>query len=90
MQFQDGPHLLTVNVTVSNQQTFWFDQIQYYAPFARVSLNQSLLRIDSRDSEIQYSNGWNDANSNIDGDYTFTFSNGAALTYEFYGSSLVN
>ena len=25
-QFQDGPHLLTVNANVSNQQTFWFDQ----------------------------------------------------------------
>jgi hypothetical protein len=55
-QLQDGPHLLTVNANVSNQQTFWFDQIQY-APSASVSLNQSLLCIDSTDSAIQYSPG---------------------------------
>ena len=41
-------------VNVSNQQTFWFDQIQY-APSASASLNQSFLRIDSTDPAIQYS-----------------------------------
>ena len=57
-QFQDRPHLLTVNANVSNEQTFWFDQIQY-VPSASVSLNQSLLRIDASDLAIQYSNlGW--------------------------------
>lgn len=28
-EVSDGPHVITVNVTVSNQQTFWFDYIQY-------------------------------------------------------------
>ena len=91
---EDGPHVLTVNANVPNQQTFWFDQIQY-APSANVSLNQSFLRIDSSDPAIQYSRGlWNiDVGNPIN--YTSSLSvmnvtasaiNGAFLTYEFSGS----
>jgi hypothetical protein len=92
-QFQDGPHSLTVIANVSNQQTFWFDQIQY-APSASVSLNQQpLLRIDSSDPAIQYSpvNAWiNDVSSvfgtvNDDNDLIPSV-NGAMLTYNFSGS----
>ena len=93
-QFQDGPHLLTVKANVSNQQTFWFDQIQY-APSASVSLNQSLLRIDSSDSIIQYSSGWQSSDESIS--YTqfsqntsYTQIANATLTYQFSGSSLIN
>jgi signal transduction histidine kinase len=92
-QLQDGPHLLTVNANVGNEQTFWFDQIQY-APSANVSLNQSLLRIDPSDPAIQYSSGlWNIVGNPIN--YTSTLgkknvsssqANGAFLTYEFSGS----
>jgi hypothetical protein len=92
-QFQDGPHSLTVNVNVSNQQTFWVDQIQY-VPSASVSLNQSLLRIDSNDSAIQYSptDGW--VQNDLDGlessvghgNAMFTRTTGATLTYQFFGS----
>jgi hypothetical protein len=86
---QDGPHLLTVKANVSNQQqTFWFDQIQY-APSASVSLNQSLLRIDPRDSAIQYSSEWQHINYNgVDdtGNSSYTDTNGAVLTYQFSGS----
>ena len=97
-QFQDGPHSLTVKANVSNQQTFWFDQIQY-APSASVSLNQSLLRIDPRDSAIQYSpaGGWtlmnsdqfriitdDEINTGVNSSYTQT--TGATLTYQFFGS----
>jgi hypothetical protein len=96
-QFQDGPHSLTVNANVSNQQTFWFDQIQY-APSASVSLNQSLLRIDSFDAEIQYTPAgvWNTTSSNVIfnieefpgkfGNITSTQIYGANLTYRFSGS----
>jgi hypothetical protein len=89
--FQDGPHLLTVNANVSNQQTFWFDQIQY-APSASVSLNQSLLRIDSSDSAIQYSPGWTfmeqpiTYNSLEGWNYSLTSTTGATFTYQFSGS----
>jgi hypothetical protein len=97
-QFQDGPHSLTVNANVSNQQTFWFDHIQY-APSASVSLNQSFLRIDSNDSAIQYSpaGGWSTIQvfNNIfeiegfpmnEGNFTSTQITGANLTYLFSGS----
>ena len=88
-QFQDGPHLLTVKANVSNQQNFWFDKIQY-APSASVSLNQSILRIDSNDSVIQYSSGWQFSDESIS--YTqfsentsYTQITGATLTYQFFG-----
>jgi hypothetical protein len=82
-QFQDGPHVLTVKANVSNQQTFWFDQIQYN-PSASVSLNQSLLRIDSSDPVIQYSSGWQSLVQLINTSYTQVTA--AALTYQFTGS----
>ena len=92
-QFQDGSHLLTVKTNVSNQQNFWFDHIQY-APSASVSLNQSFLRIDSSDSIIQYSSGWQSSDESIS--YTqfsqntsYTQITGSTLTYQFFGSSLV-
>ena len=90
-QFQDGPHLLTVKANVSNQQTFWFDQIQY-APSASVSLNQSILRIDSSDSAIQYSSGWRLEGIPINSHAPFivnssiTQTSGDTLTYHFSGS----
>ena len=82
-QFQDGPHVLTVATNVSNQQTFWFDQIQY-DPSASVSLNQSLLRIDSSDPSLQYSSGWQSLVQLINTSYTQI--TGAELTYQFTGS----
>jgi hypothetical protein len=89
-QFSDGPHLLTVNANVSNQQTFWFDQIQY-APSASVSLNQSLLRIDSNDSAIQYSSGWQSeqlmiGTTQLYHTSKYTQTDGSTLTYQFSGS----
>ena len=91
-RYQIGPHLLTVKANVS-QQTFWLDQIRY-APSANVtvSLNQSLVRIDSNNSAIQYSPGWIFQDDPIS--YTTTqnpnisiaVNNGAFLTYEFTGS----
>jgi hypothetical protein len=89
-QFQDGPHLLTVTANVSNQQTFWFDHIQY-APSASVSINQSLLRIDSTDSAIQYSSGWQLSDepisySQFNENTSYTQITGATLKYQFSGS----
>ncbi|KAF8163683.1 hypothetical protein B0H34DRAFT_781303 [Crassisporium funariophilum] len=53
----DGPHVLTVNVTVAKAQTFWFDQIQY-VPSASVALDQQIILVDSLDPELQYGPGW--------------------------------
>jgi hypothetical protein len=82
-EFQDGPHVLTVKTNVSNQQTFWFDQIQYN-PSTSVSLNQSVLRIDSSDPVIQYSSGWQSLVQLINTSYTQITA--ASLTYQFTGS----
>ena len=91
-RFQDGPHLLTVKVNVSNQQTFWFDYIQY-TPLAStsVSLNQSLLLIDPSNSAIEYSPGWQSTASvfTIGPDnifQTLTHTTGSTLSYVFTGS----
>ena len=53
----DGPHVITVNVTLSNQQTFWFDYIQYL-PSPSMSLAKASLSIDADDSQLQYGAGW--------------------------------
>ena len=92
--FQDGPHMLTVNANVSNQQTFWFDQIQY-TPSASVQLlDQRFLYIDSGDSAIQYTSGWSPPGGSGSGlsytqgpvNGTSTNSPGSFLTYQFSGS----
>jgi hypothetical protein len=53
----DGPHVLTVNVTILKNQTFWFDNIQYL-PSASVPLNQAAIVVDNLDSQLQYGTGW--------------------------------
>ena len=96
--FQDGPHMLTVNANVSNQQTFWFDQIQY-TPSASVSLNQQLLYIDAGDPAIKYDGVWTRSafqlpmGPNTGSHYTQFLGNtsssnepGAVITYQFSGS----
>ncbi|KAF8802696.1 hypothetical protein BYT27DRAFT_7172525 [Phlegmacium glaucopus] len=82
-QLQDGPHVLSVRVKVVNEQTFWFDQIQYI-PSSNVSLDQSLLRIDSSDPTIQYSAAWQSGPDIVN----YTQIAGSSLTYEFSGISL--
>ena len=91
--FVDGHYILTVNVTVSNQQTFWFDQIRY-TPSASVPLNQQFLYIDSGDSAIQYNPGWVvltprtslNYSQNAAGNSTSTNTSGTTLSYQFSGS----
>ena len=79
-QLKDGPHVLTVKATVSNQQTFWFDQIQYL-PSSDVSLSQATLRIDPTDPAIQYSDGW----SELNGIAEMTQTTGSTITFVFSG-----
>ncbi|KAF8808416.1 hypothetical protein BYT27DRAFT_7096793 [Phlegmacium glaucopus] len=79
-QLQDGPHVLTVGAKVANQNTFWFDQIQYL-PSANVSLDQSILRIDSTNPELVYDSGWR-----VWEDFVYlTQVTGASFTYVFTG-----
>ena len=77
----DGPHVLTVQVAVSNQQTFWFDQIQYLPSF-NVSLDHSIVRIDSTDEAVQFSSGWQSSAVMVN----HTQTAGSSVTLEFSGS----
>ena len=81
LHLQDGPHVLSVNVTVSHLQTFWFDLIRYL-PSSNVSLENSTVRVDSSDPEVLYSSGWTES----DGISNSTQTPGSTVTYQFFGS----
>jgi len=52
LSIPDGQHTLTVNATVRNGQTFWFDHI-LYAPSASVPLEDKTVYIDAYDAEVE-------------------------------------
>ena len=79
-QLLDGPHVLSMNVTVLHQQTFWFDQIQYL-PSSDVTLYNSTLRVDSSDPAVQYSSGWTELLDIVN----LTQSTGSTVTFQFFG-----
>ena len=64
---------------MSNQQTFWFDYIQYL-PIATVSLDNAALSIDFTDLQIQYGSGWSSNNLG-----SSTSQNAATLSFQFTG-----
>lgn len=76
----DGPHTITVNITVTTGQTFWFDRIDYL-PSTSVSLANKTIMLTSVDPAIQYGAGWH-AYEEI-GNWTQT--QGAFLALDFYG-----
>ncbi|KAH9484548.1 hypothetical protein JR316_0004030 [Psilocybe cubensis] len=81
----DAPHILTVNITVTNQQTFWFDNIQY-VPSSSVPLDNEAIVLDHRDPELNYGSGWTPY---ADGTAaTLTQSPTTTFTYSFIGVSL--
>ena len=91
----DGPHVLSINVTVLDVQTFWFDQIQYI-PSSNVPLDSSTVRVDSSDPAILYSSGSNPIEGGLplygpqwkelDSIVNFTQVAGSTVTYQFFGS----
>ncbi len=72
----DGPHTVTVNATVGENQTFWFDKIQYI-PSASVSLENKTIQLDSSDPAILYGSGWSASE---------TQTNGAQVGCNFFGT----
>lgn len=52
----DKSHVLTVNAS-SHGQTFWFDYLRY-VPSANVPLDNALVFVDHKDSELQYDSNW--------------------------------
>ena len=77
---KDGPHVLSMNVTVLHLQNFWFDQIQYL-PSSNVPLYNSTLRVDSSDPAVQYSSGWTESLDIVN----LTQSAGSTVTFQFFG-----
>ncbi|KAF8802798.1 hypothetical protein BYT27DRAFT_7111408 [Phlegmacium glaucopus] len=78
----DGPHIITVDVTVLKNQTFWFDRIQY-VPSPSVSLDKAAIVVDSSDPQLQYGQGWQ----------VWYYANittvaGSTFTFNFIGVSL--
>ncbi|KAF9524783.1 hypothetical protein CPB83DRAFT_909679 [Crepidotus variabilis] len=82
-QLVDGPHTLTVNVTVAKKQTFWFDRIQY-TPSPSASIENSIIYIENSDPELQYGPGW----GALGGTANLTQTKGSLFEFEFTGVSL--
>ena len=81
-----APHVITVNVTVLTNQTFWFDDI-HYLPSASVPLDQSDIIVYSPDPEIQYDSGWwfPWPKSTAWESSKVTNVTGSSLTFKFFG-----
>ena len=75
-----GQHQISVVVSVSNQETFWFDYIQYL-PTPSVSLDDATLWINSTDSQIRYGSGWSSTYLGA-----ATSQNAATLSFQFTGA----
>ncbi|KAJ3512869.1 hypothetical protein NLJ89_g3269 [Agrocybe chaxingu] len=79
----DGIHNLTVRVTVTNRQTFWFDAIRYH-PSADVPLDDKTILVDSKDPAFQWGDFWRP----LDGFANMSIEESAFVRFEFYGVSL--
>ncbi len=53
----DGPHTITVNVTVAENQPFWLDRIEYL-PSTSVSHANKTILLQNTDPAILFGNGW--------------------------------
>ena len=72
----DGPHIITVNATPTNNQTFWFDRIEY-APSSSAPLENKSILLNCSDPAIQYGSGWIDYATSI---------NNSTFVLNFYGA----
>lgn len=82
---QDGPHSITVNVSVSPGQTFWFDQLQY-VPSATVSMENKEIYIGQGDSQMLagFDSSWTSIFSNSS---TMSQTTNGTFTFDFIGES---
>ncbi|KAF9483497.1 hypothetical protein BDN70DRAFT_873790 [Pholiota conissans] len=79
----DSNHTITVNATVTNQQTFFFDYIQY-VPSATVPLDQTSIAVNWTDPQLIFSGTW---------DFNLpqgpsTIQDAATASFHFTGTSL--
>ncbi len=83
----DGPHVLTVNATVTKSKTFWFDRIQY-VPSSTVPLNNKYIYINNLDQQLlqdAYGPGWEAIPG--DSERNMTQQTNSSFTFEFVGMS---
>ena len=79
----EGLHDITVEVTSSDQHTFWLDYIRYL-PLPGVNTDNAPLRIDTSDPQINYGPGWKTYNGNfLPGQ--LTQQTGSILSFVFQG-----
>lgn len=81
----DGPHVLTLNATVSRQQTFWFDAIRY-TPSPTIPLASKAILVDATDASIKFGDGW----GVLRGIVNMTTTTGSSLDFDFYGEMRFN
>ncbi|KAF9523193.1 hypothetical protein CPB83DRAFT_799670 [Crepidotus variabilis] len=79
----DGPHTLTVNVTAVNQQTFWFDRVQY-TPSPNSSPENQTFFVDNSDPELQFMSGWTPQRDVAN----MTSEQGSIFEFDFVGISV--
>lgn len=53
----DGPHTLTINVTINSNQTFRLDRIQY-TPSPNALLENGDVLVENNDPALKYGSGW--------------------------------
>jgi hypothetical protein len=78
----DGPHLLTVNVTSLTGQPFWLDDL-HYEPSSSVSEANADTLVEQIDPALIYSSGWEP----LEIDAEMTSVNGANVSFNFTGMS---
>ena len=72
----DGPHTLTVDAALVENQTFWFDQLEY-VPSSTVSLENKMILLRREDSALLFGSAWNSYATRV---------TGARFTLNFYGT----
>ncbi len=71
----DGLHTLTVDTTLRENQTFWFDHLEYI-PSSTLSLENKMILLRRNDPALQYGSAWNNAATQV---------TGALFMVNFYG-----
>ncbi|KAF8969618.1 hypothetical protein BDZ97DRAFT_209852 [Flammula alnicola] len=83
----DGPHVLIINATATEDRIFWFDYIRYF-PSATAVLDDGYTHISSNDPQVQYGPGWELLPVVMPGLGNITTQTRSTLSLLFNGTSL--
>lgn len=75
----DEKHTIVVNATVTNQQTFFFDYLEYI-PSANVPLNQASIAVNWTDPQLIFLGNWSHL-----AEGPSTIQDGATASFHFTG-----